>query len=153
MLEIDEFPSPLTQVKVLAFAGEVQAPRFANAVQWHGRRCETSAREQGLRNDQLERPGIFAVLGLTEDRSVMGLRKECGVWHISRAPLPSALVPLLWLTPLSYDKAQPVWIHLLPDYLAIFKDGKEVPVWDSRRQAVDGVAMASRGSNSPVPGI
>jgi len=153
VIEIAKFPSPLTQFNILGSASEIQVPKFAKAVRLYARCCEAAACEQGLLDEQLERPGVCALLGLSEDRTVMGLRRKCGAWHISRIPVPSALVPLLGPAPLTGHTARPVWVRLLPGYLGVFKEGKEVSVWDGRRPAVGGAAKALRGSISPGPDI
>ncbi|SRR6266545_1290164 len=153
MIHVDEFSSPLTKVNIQSLATGVQAPKFAAAIRSHSRRCVAVAVEQGLRDDELERNGACALLGFTKDRSVVGLQRQDGVWRISRIQVPSVLVSHLCLMPLTCDKAQPVWVRLLPGYLAVYKDGKEVSLWDGRGGGAASPAMASRGSSSPTPDI
>jgi len=96
------------------------------------RMCERAAKLERLDLEKLKYEDTYALLGISEDGSVMALSWRDDAWLPTRAPVPSLVAHAkeLGLVRLNKQVAlQPVWARVTPQKLHVFRNGKEVEIW------------------------
>ena len=94
--------------------------------------CEKVAAMQRIDPATLREANTYALLGISEEGSVMALAWRSGAWLPTRAPVPSNLVRSKELGLARMDNVsplRPVWVRASAQRLAVFKAGKEVVIW------------------------
>ena len=111
--------------------------------------CERAAKMQKLDVDVLKGKGNYALLGISEDGSVMALNWRGGAWFPLKAPIPSKLARSSELGLVRLDTntpVKPVWVRVdglakevqidgkkleytKPTRMVILRDGREFELW------------------------
>ena len=120
------------------------------------RLCEKAAKLQRLDLDKLKYDGIYALLGISEDGSVMALSWRDDAWLPTRAPVPSSVARAkeLGLVKLGAQvPLQPVWARVNSQKLTVFRNGVEVEIWRTPTLARPVIKQRSlRGVREIPPG-
>ena len=131
-LQVGELPFMDPRGSVVSLTGPLAIADPRMAYRPLARVCEKAAKLQRLDLDKLKYDGIYALLGISEDGSVMALAWRDDAWLPTRAPVPSSVARAkeLNLAKLGTQvPLQPVWARANSQKLTVFRNGVEVEIW------------------------
>jgi hypothetical protein len=131
-LQVGELPFMDPRGSVLSLTGPLAIGDPRVICRPLARLCEKAAKLQRLDLDKLKYDGIYALLGISEDGSVMALSWRDDAWLPTRAPVPSSVARAkeLGLVKLGAQvPLQPVWARVNSQKLTVFRNGVEVEIW------------------------
>jgi hypothetical protein len=128
--------------------------------------CDKVAAMQQIKPEDVRNPDVYALLGISDDGSVVALACRKGAfrsgsammveeWFLVRPPIPSMLArsPSLGLSRLSEAGSfKPIFVKATPDRLAILKGGdKEVEIWKTSSHKPSAPAKHLPDPKQPAP--
>lgn len=88
-------------------------------------------------------PGVYALWGRMSDGTILGLHQFEGFWHLTRVPVPPAVVRMLDLPDVLAARNELVWVEIAPDQVEILRAGERFLLWHAE------VPQPRRGPTSP----
>lgn len=150
MIEIDEFPGHVTDLRVRGLVGEgLSPPRLARMHSFFDRLASRSLREEAIPQDLQANAGLYGLWGRTSDGEVLGLRRVGGAWRLMRVPLPSDVVRSLNLPGVLEARDQLAWVEVGPARVHLLRQGERVPIW--RAEVTDSPQLAPQTLRGPKP--
>jgi hypothetical protein len=131
-LQVDSMPFMAPQASMLTLTAPWVLKDAKATYRPLARVCENAAKLQRLNIEKLKYEGTYALLGISEDGSVMALSWRDDAWLPTRAPVPSLVARSQVLGLVRLDAQvplKPVWARVNSQRLTILKNGKEIEIW------------------------
>ena len=131
-LQVDSMPFMAPQASMLTLTAPWVLKDAKATYRPLARVCENAAKLQRLNIEKLKYAGTYALLGISEDGSVMALSWRDDAWLPTRAPVPSLVARSQVLGLVRLDAQvplKPVWARVNSQRLTILKNGKEIEIW------------------------
>lgn len=131
-LQVDSMPFMAPQASMLTLTAPWVLKDAKATYRPLARVCENAAKLQRLNIEKLKYEGTYALLGISEDGSVMALSWRDDAWLPTRAPVPSLVARSQVLGLVRLDAQvplKPVWARVNSQRLTILKNGQEIEIW------------------------
>ena len=129
-LQVDSMPFMAPQASMLTLTAPWVLKDAKATYRPLARVCENAAKLQRLNIEKLKYEGTYALLGISEDGSVMALSWRDDAWLPTRAPVPSLVARSQVLGLVRLDAQvplKPVWARVNSQRLTILKNGQHYP--------------------------